>query len=294
MKFFKINEKTLNTAIAKKHRNPATRNELLQLAAMYASIETKKVARIILLLNNRRGSPECVEQLLATHNEIRELRSTRFVRRVETRIGTIPAAAWEVDAHRELSPPLRQRLNRLRINEVASVAGECIRRGAAGGTSIKVFLSSDPDAADYTIELTTNWDTYRGRFKGWSATEDHHELTVPRDWRIRVAKNGLAIIKNKMTLNAKLIAEIGEIKLYEATWANQGRGFSVWVEKGFIIDDNGKKKHFGSIEDARRKMESIQNRRHKDRAGVSATHDSKIAAGGGLLRVPLRLVVNNV
>lgn len=256
MKFFKINEQTLNSAIEKKNRKPATRNELLKLAAMYQSFETKKAARVILLLNDRRGSPECVDELLATHDEICELRKSRVARRINARVGIkLPLFFSEVGAHQKPSPTIRQRLTSLRINEIASVARECIRSGAAGGTSMTVCLSRDPEAADYTIDLRTNRNTYRGRYKGWSATEDHHEITVPFDWRIRVARRGLAIVKNKMTLNARLIAENGLKKLYAATWVNQGRGYSVWVEKGFILDDNGKKKHFQCFEDAQRKLE---------------------------------------
>ena len=256
MKFFKINEQTLNATIQKKHRKPATRNELLKLAAMYESLETKKAARVILLLNDRRGSPECVDELLATHDEICKLRRSRIARRINARIGTkLPLFFSEIDTHPEPSPTLGQRVTSLRIKEIKSIACECIRSGAAGGTSMKVWLSRDPEAADYTIELETNRNTYRGRYKGWSATEDHHEITVPIDWRIRVARRGLAIVKNKMTLNARLIAENGLKKLYAATWANQGRGYSVWVEEGFILDDNGKKKHFHFLEDAQRKLE---------------------------------------
>ena len=57
---------------------------------------------------------------------------------------------------------------------------------------MSVTLTTEPGKVGYEVVMSTNWDTYGGQFKGWRASEDHHHIMVPFDWRTRVLKRGLA------------------------------------------------------------------------------------------------------
>lgn len=127
-----------------------------------------------------------------------------------------------------------ERLRKLRVAALDSTARRALRIGAAGGTSFRVDFVVSAEEVDYRIEIGRNWNTYRGAFKGWSAREDHHLLKVPRDWRVRVQRRGLAIVDGMMTLDAHALEHHGEIELFAATWVRQARGFSVAVHRGVI------------------------------------------------------------
>jgi hypothetical protein len=79
-----------------------------------------------------------------------------------------------------------------------------------------------------------NRNTYAGSFKGWQASEDHHTVTVPVDWRTRVLKRGLATLGGMLTLTAQQLVSHGDIELFQATWVEQGRGYQVNVRHGTI------------------------------------------------------------
>jgi len=64
--------------------------------------------------------------------------------------------------------------------------------------------------------MWTNRDTYAGNFKGWSATEDHHRISVPADWRVRVQRRGLAAVGGMMTLDVHPLVPHGDIELFQA------------------------------------------------------------------------------
>ncbi|MFP3565621.1 hypothetical protein [Paraburkholderia sp. SIMBA_030] len=104
----------------------------------------------------------------------------------------------------------------------------------------------------YTVRLDRNWDTYRGAYKGWAANEDHHLLCVPADWRRRVFARGLATAGGMMTLDAHVLEAAGDIRLFAATWASQGRGDNVKVNRGFIAAADGEHYHAETIEMALR------------------------------------------
>lgn len=82
--------------------------------------------------------------------------------------------------------------------------------------------------------MDQNRDTYAGAYKGWAAKEDHHAITVPKDWRLRVERKGLASLSGMMTLDAHPLIPDGDVHVYAATWARQGRSYDVKVERGYI------------------------------------------------------------
>jgi hypothetical protein len=116
-----------------------------------------------------------------------------------------------------------------------------------------VRLTDDPAAVGYTVTLDSNRDTYRGRFKGWSAREDHHRIVVPTDWCTRVLRRGLATLGGMLTLDAHALSTgHPDTQVYAAVWARQGQGFQVVVERGYIAVHYGESYHAETIERALR------------------------------------------
>lgn len=153
-----------------------------------------------------------------------------------------------------------QRLDALRKRTVWRSAP--LRSGAAGGSSHTVTLTDDPAAVGYRVVVSENRDTYRGRFKGWAAREDHHRIVVPADWRVRVLRRGLANLSGLFTLDAQPL-EVPTpqgVTVYRATWAAQGRGYDVTTHRGYIAHGHDEHYHADTPEAAlaglRRKLKA--------------------------------------
>lgn len=131
--------------------------------------------------------------------------------------------------------PLSTKLNRIRYSAVLGIAVSAVRYGASGGYSHKVVVTHDPAKIGYQVEMAKNWNTYKGKFRSYAASEDHHRIIVPYNWRLRVERRGLALLDGMMTLDASPCdgAPAG-IDLFAAVWVEQGRGYSVNVERGYI------------------------------------------------------------
>lgn len=125
---------------------------------------------------------------------------------------------------------------------------------------MRVGFALNASKVNYVVTMSQNRDTYAGAYKGWAASEDHHLITVPRDWRLRVERKGLASLGGLMTLDAHPLIPDGEVSVYAATWARQGRGFSVAVDRGYIALLNEEHFHAGSaqaaIKGVRRKVKA--------------------------------------
>lgn len=124
---------------------------------------------------------------------------------------------------REAQRSMAQRLLTYKASKVFPVAKELFRHGAAGGGGFTLRFVEKSSEVGYKVEIGSNRDTYAGSFKGWSATEDHHRIRVPRDWAARVLAHGLADLDGMMTLDAHRLMSPEGIELYAATWAAQSR-----------------------------------------------------------------------
>jgi hypothetical protein len=135
--------------------------------------------------------------------------------------------------------------------EKAVMAANPMRRGAAGGGSVAVHLTSDPAKIGYKVALNSNRNTYRGKYRGYSAIEDHHVITVPADWRARVERRDLAVVDGLFTLDAAPLEGAPEgVELFAAVWAAQARGYAVLVASGFIARVGGAHHHADTPEKA--------------------------------------------
>lgn len=126
------------------------------------------------------------------------------------------------------------RLKQVRIDAVCRTARRALRHGGAGGSSFRVWFAASASEVNYRVVVDYNRTTYGGAYKGWKATEDHHRICVPPDWRVRVERRGLAIVDGLMTLDAHELEPDGDIQVFAATWARQGPGYAVAVDRGYI------------------------------------------------------------
>lgn len=249
---------TTPTAVAVPTRKRSTKPSevnLLKLASIAGGFETKKAAQECLKNAGFIATPEVVGSLLRAVARIRSGHNNRPERVVLKRLGHIPERTG-INATISREPVLLPkgeptiRLISLRKQAVTAVAYSLIRHGAAGGHSLSINFAPDASAVDYKVVMDRNWNTYRGQFKGWSADEDHHRITVPLDWRLRVERKGLADLGGMMTLDAHELMPHGDVQLFAATWARQGRGFDVKVDRGFMALLGGEHFHADSAKAA--------------------------------------------
>ncbi len=101
-------------------------------------------------------------------------------------------------------------------------------QATAGEHTFKVWLG----------EIAATWsesskgDTYSRRCT-WRRTDSAHRLTVPARWRERVERRGLATLGSRLVLDARRVR--GQDAVYEMVWVEQGRGFSLDVERGRVL-----------------------------------------------------------
>lgn len=225
------------TNISGQSRRQPTPHQLSALAALHRGLQTKKHAGLVLRHNGFSGGEANVEALLQRVISIQRERTDRVRNLVIKRLGTFPQVSGSsvgrratLSAHGDLAG----RLDHLRKDAVKSAARACFRHGAAGGSSMRVELTSDPKAVGYEVVMGSNRDTYRGAYKGWSASEDHHCIRVPKDWRVRVQARGLATAGGMLTLDLQPLTGGGDIELFQAVWTSQARGYRVNVHRGVM------------------------------------------------------------
>lgn len=229
-------------------------HQLSALAALHRAIETKVHARLALGHNGFASSDTAVNALMARILEINRARRDRAGLRVMRRLGSVPPGFC---TYLPATQPVRlpagspaQRLEKVRERAVVQSAQQCLRYGAAGGTSFSVTLTSDAAQVGYRVEMGSNRDTYGGAYKGWQAAEDHHHICAPADWRVRVQRRGLATVGGMLTLDLQPLVPHGDIELFQAVWVAQGRGYAVNVQRGVIARLRGEAFHGADASDA--------------------------------------------
>lgn len=183
------------------------------------------------------GTPVNVKRVLSLRNDADCVRRHRYLNRANARILTqvkaLPVPTGRPPVHLPLGRP-EERLAALRKLTIEVYAKEMFRCGAPGGSSFTVKFASSTNEVGYRVDMDTDWNVYRGSFNGWAANVDYHTICIPADWRHRIEYKGLADLDGMMTLDALPMDAPDGIALYAAVWANQGRGYSVKTERGFI------------------------------------------------------------
>lgn len=254
-----------SVALRKRGKMPSA-VDLLKLADAAAGFGTKKEAREALQNAGFTCTPRVIEELLTAAEFIETAHNTRRHNTILKRLGHVPQRSSTLPNSRTAvrlpeGTPV-QRLENVRVQAVAKVAHALLRHGAAGGHTMRVGFALDASKVDYVVTMDQNRDTYGGAYKGWSANEDHHLITVPKDWRVRVERKGLASLAGMLTLDAHPLIPDGDVLVYAATWARQGRGYDVKVDRGYIATLGNEHFHADSaqaaIKGVRRKVRSAE------------------------------------
>lgn len=231
-----------------------TQVNLLKLAKAAHGFGTKKQARETLQNAGYVATATVLERLLNTATCIETAQRNRRHDSILKRLGHVPKI--EQTTARGRNPILlpigtpQARLDAVRCKAVATAARTMLRHGATGGHSMGVNFAVEASKVDYVVTMKQNRDTYAGAYKGWVANEDHHLITVPKDWRLRVERKGLANLQGMMTLDAHPLMPDGEVLVYAATWVRQGRGYDVQVDHGYIAVLGGEHFHADSAQTA--------------------------------------------
>lgn len=215
-----------------------THVNLLKLAKAADGFGTKKQARDCLQNAGFVATPAVLEELLNAATFIETAQRNRRHNSILKRLGHFPKIEWwNSPGQRPILLPIgtpRARLDAVRRKAVATEARLILRHGAPGGHTMVIGFAVDASKVNYVVTMAQNRDTYAGAYKGWAANEDHHCITVPKDWRLRVERKGLANLDGMMTLDAHPLMSDREVQVYAATWARQGRGYDVQVDRGYI------------------------------------------------------------
>ncbi len=138
--------------------------------------------------------------------------------------------AREADSREELgrrfSKPLEKRIQSFRKEEIRDKILDSKLRTHEVKVNFgkpKAFVSVEEDR---TI--------YKGRFKGYPHRTYTLEVTVPKDWRLRVQKKGLAVLDGLFTLDAEFVESELDVEVFKAYWLEAGRGYSVNLIRGYI------------------------------------------------------------
>ena len=196
---------------------------------------------------------EDIDHVLTCSAEIPRLRSRRRANSIARRIGHVPTYAFDPQRRAPVLLPVgtpRQRLDAKRRSAIAAAARRLFRHGAAGGSSMRIGFASTASKVNYVVNMYSNRDTYRGAFKGWAANEDHHLIDIPQDWLVRVQRRGLAMLGGMLTLDLHPLEAAGDVRVYAATWARQGRGYEVHLDRGYIAILLGEHYHAKTAERA--------------------------------------------
>lgn len=237
--------------VTRKHGKKPAQANLLKLAKAADGFATKKEARESLQTAGFVATPAVVQELLNAANLICLAQKDRRHDSILKRLGHVPS--FFQTSTRSVRLPIgtpTERLDALRRAAVTNAAKSMLRHGAAGGHTMKVSFAPDESKVTYVVTMNQNRDTYAGSFKGWAANEDHHRITVPKDWRLRVERKGLANLDGLLTLDAHPLMSDGDVQVYAATWARQGRGYNVHVDHGYIAVLGRKHFHADSLEAA--------------------------------------------
>lgn len=239
--------------------------DFLKLANAAGWFDTKKEARETLQNAGFTCTPQVVEELLSTAEFIATAHKNRTHNTVLKRLGHVPKTCAHTKSQSSVRLPAGtpiERLQNVRIQAVSKVAHVLMRHGAAGGHTMRVEFALDASKVKYAVTMGQNRDTYGGAYKGWSASEDHHAIVVPKDWRVRVERKGLASLAGMMTLDAHPLIPDGDVLVYAATWARQSRSYDVKVDHGYIATLG--REHFhadtaqAAIKGVRRKVRSAE------------------------------------
>lgn len=132
-----------------------------------------------------------------------------------------------------------QRLDALRRAAVIAKYRSIYREAAHG--ELAVTLTRDPAAVGIKQTERHEWAQKGARY---STRYQDTTITVPADWRVRVARRGIADVDGMLTIDASpLEGAPAGVELHAAVWLVQGRGTTVTAQRGVIARTAGLSYH---------------------------------------------------
>lgn len=252
-----------NTIANKKHK--MSKSDIRRLRLTFIQIvlhlphhsSEKEIARA---LRNKQlaDTPANIEGVLHLSFAIGFIRKNRALVHARSRNPTITELPLPTGrAPVKLRPGhLVDRLYETRRLTLKNYAFNVIRHGAPGGSSFKINFATTRRDVNYQIDLGRPVDVYRDAFKGGAANVDHHTATIPRDWRVRVQRQGLANLGGMLTLDAYRLESPQGLEIFAAVWVVQTRDYVVKVERGYIVLAGKEHCHAATIETAIRGIQA--------------------------------------
>lgn len=164
----------------------------------------------------------------------------------------IIAAQWRPRALRATEligvtgPTITARLDRMRRRDITNA----LRMSIGTNDETTITLTNNPAAVGLTQDQKTDYNQYRGQYRGWAMHYRVHHITAPTNWRTRVAARGLAVVDGMTTLDAAPIDAPAGVALFAATWIVQDRGHAAHSARGYIALADGMSYHGDTAEAA--------------------------------------------
>jgi ribosomal protein S21 len=128
---------------------------------------------------------------------------------------------------------LAGRLENFKRDRVLEAFRDCgFRHSRAWDDAGRYEVRTGTPAASQTTE--EGWIDYKSRGYKRGIVGEAVTLTIPTDWGTRVRLAGLAVLDGMLTLDAERLPTTGNVEVYRAVWARQGRGVSLVTERGYI------------------------------------------------------------
>ncbi|WP_019022936.1 hypothetical protein [Thioalkalivibrio sp. ALE23] len=139
---------------------------------------------------------------------------------------------------------------RLHERVEASVLKELYDGYRVNGAGVDtVHLTRDP--AQVGVRQSEELDLKYYKRVQYPKKVTHTRITVPRDWRLRVARAGLTRVGGMLTLDAQRLEGAPDgITVYAAVWLHQGRGYDLAHRRGYIAVGLGDNYHADTVEKA--------------------------------------------
>lgn len=154
------------------------------------------------------------------------------------------------------------------------------RRSRAWDGDLRVHFGGNADAYQ---ETGTGWIDYKRDGYRTGITSETVSITVPLDWGSRVRP--LDITSGLLLLDAESLPTFGDLDVYRAIWARQGRGVSLKVETGYLAVHRSTGTQFHSPHrDAERAVRGLR-RKLSAQAVPTEERDSRRAARAEARRV---------
>lgn len=114
--------------------------------------------------------------------------------------------------------------------QLATAFAQLYRRCVNGSVSLVLGKAAGVTQSGYT-----DWDLYRGAYKGWAAQIVDTTLTIRPDYWQRVTQQGITVVDGMLVLDA-VPARIknASCQVFRASWVKQGRGNAVDAVRGYV------------------------------------------------------------